>query len=835
MAVKPEDVVLNVDFNNKNFEINKIIANEEELNMTPYYAHVDNNILNIYTEEPNPNTLKTTLYELVTDKITEYNLVNGQAPADNYAVFYLVNRNAEVDLFEDFKVSDFNYVFPCLGKTEIENASKKIKEKKDAAAAEELRKQEAIAAAALAEDKRKQDEADAEKARLEAERLETERLEAERLELERVAAAASTASTAAAASTASTAAAASTTSTAATTSKPERRGFPNFGSSCWALSIIHLFYDTPDFREHILKYKIHKKSEIFNMEIPHYIGVKSGEMSTQYHIDKLKSDNNDMFTKMDSLFNTTSGTYKNIPNIQYVWGFHIFRDEVLEIIDNTSITNIKSAIGTLYATLLVKRNNEETQFKDEIEEIKKIKDNVTQMNEIFIYAFQILFKYTSGEYIEPDTLIKSLFVIPLIIFGEFGERDNTEFITKLAQLCEISIDSPTYTSKSKIDQTFYVKDPSNLNRYLGDLIGIKKYFRITSKDNMYYYDGTKCSDIILSSRESFMYGISIGIASEYIENNSVETYLTKSNPVPSGSFFLPDKENFFKNNQTLIEDDYNEIEKKCNSQINILNDKKWEILQTKFKIPVNVKKLDAEIHENTLKINRIMTDFQKFQEWLKTNSITVVIPTVSVNSKVDFTLNNTKMSGVVTKIEQDTYTIKYNTFAGDIEIKINKKNLIQPTITDLWNNANADYKHHEKNASTNQCQKSNAQNFVTGKYLCVSLMRKTIDIETNRMGELIETKINLNDTIMVDSKQYKLIGATIYQGGHYYYDNIRDSLKINDDAVTVLDNNEKKYIEKHWSIALYEQNVDTNASTRAHAGGSRKTFRVSRRKQVRPL
>ena len=160
MAVKPEDVVLSVfdnkDFDNKEFEMRTIIANEEELNMTPYYAHINGNTLNIYTTEPNPNPLETTLYDLVTDDIIEYKLVEGECPSDNYAVFYLVNKNAEFDKFADFKVSDFNYVFPCLSKTEIDNAQTKIKEKKDAAAKAET---ERLEAARLEADKVKEDAA----------------------------------------------------------------------------------------------------------------------------------------------------------------------------------------------------------------------------------------------------------------------------------------------------------------------------------------------------------------------------------------------------------------------------------------------------------------------------------------------------------------------------------------------------------------------------------------------------------------------------------------------------------------------------------------------------
>jgi hypothetical protein len=50
-------VLFNIPKVIKKFEMNKIIANEEELNMTPYYAHVDGNTLNIYTEGPNPNPI----------------------------------------------------------------------------------------------------------------------------------------------------------------------------------------------------------------------------------------------------------------------------------------------------------------------------------------------------------------------------------------------------------------------------------------------------------------------------------------------------------------------------------------------------------------------------------------------------------------------------------------------------------------------------------------------------------------------------------------------------------------------------------------------------------
>jgi hypothetical protein len=169
MAVDTKDVA--ISFDNKEFEMNKIIANNEYLNMNIYYAHIDGNTLNIYSNpNPNPNPLEITLYDLVTDNIIEYKFVDGQAPAGNYAVFYLVNKNAEFDQLADFKVSDFNYVFPCLSKTEFDKAQAKIKENKDkekrkqdeaiAAAEEEKRKQdEAIAAAAAEEEKRKQDEA----------------------------------------------------------------------------------------------------------------------------------------------------------------------------------------------------------------------------------------------------------------------------------------------------------------------------------------------------------------------------------------------------------------------------------------------------------------------------------------------------------------------------------------------------------------------------------------------------------------------------------------------------------------------------------------------------
>ena len=257
-----------------------------------YYANNDGNVIKIYKDAPAiaSDAQANSLYDLVTDAITGYEM--GTDPTPEGAVpFYVITE----DIGEQYKISENPqlYVLPSLN---IEKFDNKVEVEKQRLAKIESDRLAEVEAERLRLEKIEADRlAEVEAERLRLEKIEADRLAAEeekqrlakiesdrlaeeekqrlaKIESDRLAAAASTAST-------------------ATTSKPQRRGFPNFGSSCWALSIIHLFYDTTDFREHILNYNIQNIPEIFTMDIKHYIGLKSGKMFTQYHIDKLKSKN----------------------------------------------------------------------------------------------------------------------------------------------------------------------------------------------------------------------------------------------------------------------------------------------------------------------------------------------------------------------------------------------------------------------------------------------------------------------------------------------------------------------------------------------------------------
>ena len=99
------------------------------------------------------------------------------------------------------------------------------------------------------------------------------------------------------------------------------------------------------------------------------------------------------------------------------------------------------------------------------------------------------------------------------------------------------------------------------------------------------------------------------------------------------------------------------------------------------------------------------------------------------------------------------------------------------------------------------------------------------------------------DTINLNNNRFSVAGivqhlggstASGATGGHYIYYSFKTGKTFNDESVSQLNESDKSI--KHTNfVALYERFVDLNASTSAASGGSRKTFRVSRRKQVRHL
>lgn len=99
--------------------------------------------------------------------------------------------------------------------------------------------------------------------------------------------------------------------------------------------------------------------------------------------------------------------------------------------------------------------------------------------------------------------------------------------------------------------------------------------------------------------------------------------------------------------------------------------------------------------------------------------------------------------------------------------------------------------------------------------------------------------LNKFDSITIDGKQFNPIGIVQHlggsttsgaTGGHYIYYSFKTGKTFNDEAVSQLNENEKQTSFTRC-VALYERYGDSSA----RAGGSRKPFRVSRRKQVRHL
>ena len=99
--------------------------------------------------------------------------------------------------------------------------------------------------------------------------------------------------------------------------------------------------------------------------------------------------------------------------------------------------------------------------------------------------------------------------------------------------------------------------------------------------------------------------------------------------------------------------------------------------------------------------------------------------------------------------------------------------------------------------------------------------------------------LNKFDSITIDGKQFNPIGIVQHlggsttsgaTGGHYIYYSFKTGKTFNDEAVSQLNENEKQTSFTRC-VALYERYGDSSAAS----GGSRKTFRVSRRKKVRPL
>ena len=605
-------------FEPEDYELEKLKITE--LNKKTYYASVDKDTVKIYTVAPitvPAVAVTTSLSDLIGDIVKNYDLGTGDTPNDAVP-FYVIT--GPLDDYNDYNVSDNFYILPSLTPKKIEakivknyiqfEANKaqehlqieadrleqerlaKIEADADADASIEILKYEhgdispeevrMNAALKKAEEQERLAKIEADKlaaeeaeqkrlAKIEADRVEAERvaeqkrlakIEADRVEAERVAEQKRLAKIESDRISAE----------KAEEANAKRRGFPNFSSSCWALSIIHLFYETDDLRNHILEYKIDNPHNLFDMDIEHYIGEKSGHMLTQYHEDELKASDTELYNKMEKLFNTDNGTYRKIIGIQSVWGFKAFRDEVLKIVDDPSITNKTTAVQVLGSELQVKSEKEKKEFIEVIQQVKDISDinnRAKQMNEIFIYAFQILFKYTRGDGFNEtgfnkDKFIKSLLVIPLIIFGEFRQQDNTEFVNRLLVECSITIDESVYNSKSQVQKEFFRKD-FNKQTYSGDLFGITKFFSFKDKETKYYFNGEKCTDVILSQRDSNIYSLQLGVASEYKENDSINTYLDKENPNPNGSFFLPDETEFNRLNTNLsityskIKTNYEEI------------------------------------------------------------------------------------------------------------------------------------------------------------------------------------------------------------------------------------------------------------------------------------
>jgi hypothetical protein len=95
---------------------------------------------------------------------------------------------------------------------------------------------------------------------------------------------------------------------------------------------------------------------------------------------------------------------------------------------------------------------------------------------------------------------------------------------------------------------------------------------------------------------------------------------------------------------------------------------------------------------------------------------------------------------------------------------------------------------------------------------------------------------NIFDSITIDGKHFKPIGIVKHlgesgaTGGHYIYHSLK-TLKTFDDLKVHKLNGIEQQTSFTRCVALYERYDDSGA----RAGGSRKTFRVSRRKQARPL
>jgi hypothetical protein len=95
------------------------LITEEIITKTTYYASVDGNIVKIYTVAPIPSVPAQasapaptqSLFEIVNDTITSYEMGNGQTPADAVP-FYVITEN----IGEKYKINDNPpmYVLPSL-------------------------------------------------------------------------------------------------------------------------------------------------------------------------------------------------------------------------------------------------------------------------------------------------------------------------------------------------------------------------------------------------------------------------------------------------------------------------------------------------------------------------------------------------------------------------------------------------------------------------------------------------------------------------------------------------------------------------------------------------
>jgi len=752
MAVKPEDVGLSV-FYNKDFEINKIITNNEELNMTPYYAHVDGSTLNIYTEEPNPNPSENTLYDLVTNEITEYKLVGGQCPSENYAVFYLVNKNTEFDLFEDFKVSDFNYVFPCLGKTEIDKAHAQIKEKKDAAtkAKEEAERLERERTAA--EDKIKQEEA---KAKAKADADAAVAVEAERLRLEKEQA-----------------------------DEAERLRLAKIESDRLAAieaERLRLEKEQADEAERLRLAKIEsdrlaaveaERLRLEKIESDRLAAVEAerlrlekeqadqAKVAQPLHPRPPKEEEDTVrITEMLSKYKTDTSKRKGLPNSQTFGDISVssacYINAILQmLIDIDEFLNyILFMNESKKQQELSKINTDITEILNQFSAVVNLTENLPDFL-IFVYNF---LKTQDQPFVNDFNKIQQ--IIDSLNPNISGVKTA---LLRTGNIIQMFGFPTSEIGNGNRDLTKQFKDNTNTDKILvGDIEG----------DDLYKYR---------------YFGNKFGVSN--YNNRDYNTLTLDNNNLPSPLDCLNylkkhlEKLNMFEKKHITITS-LKQIFEYVIDGIDSTEDSKKTVIKA-------VKNVQTNIGYNGVQIGQE-------EDATAVYNLLIVVFEEELFEKYGL---NVKQLMYGDKNDDATH------FISPVNLPADSNNTLSIVIND-----NVSIKH---------------ENLDSQKYIVFANSASSI----------------IFNAITIDTKQFNPIGivkhlggssSTGSYGGHYIYYSLKTLTIFNDGLVSKFDETVKQ-TSFMKCVALYELNVDPTASTRAHAGGSRKTFRVSRRKQVRPL